>query len=144
MVNISLGAEGNVEQLNTFLRNLERSARMIDVENFRYATISEEENTLDVTFSLVSPYIKIESMAVTDDPVELDLSDPTFIKTINELKDMKHYNITIEQVNQELLENSEESTPSEPAADEATGVETSDEVGEEATGEPATQPQNLP
>ena len=83
-------------------------------------------------------------MAVTDDPVELDLSDPTFIKTINELKDMKHYNITIEQVNQELLENSEESTPSEPAADEATGVETSDEVGEEATGEPAKQPQNLP
>jgi len=53
VVNVTMGAKGNMEQFTNFLRNLENSARLVDVESFRYSNDTSEESTgLVITFDL--------------------------------------------------------------------------------------------
>jgi Tfp pilus assembly protein PilO len=99
-VDVSLGVEGNYDQLITFLKNLEDSARMINVSNFRYTSVKEAENNtgvLDISLALSAPYITISSKAITDDPINLNLADQSFISRLNQMKSIKYYDISIEQ-----------------------------------------------
>jgi Tfp pilus assembly protein PilO len=91
-VTVNLGVSGSFDQMVTFLNNLENAARVINVDQMRYS-ISEVTDTpkLGINFVLVSPYIYVESTAVTDDPIDLDISDPQFVDLINKIKAMKYY-----------------------------------------------------
>lgn len=110
-VNVSLGALANYEQMGVFLKNLENSARFVDVSNYRFS----EENALDkpgiynITFILRSPYLSVDSQAVTDEPINIDIGDPEFLSVMDKLRAMKFYGTTINDV----YVNVEESTPEE-------------------------------
>lgn len=112
-VDVSLGTDGNYDQLVTFLANTENSARLVNVDTFRYTTSEKDSATvLNVSFSLKSPYMTVESKAVTDDPINLSLSDKQFVDTINKIKGLKFYNISLESVKAELLTSTPETSQS--------------------------------
>lgn len=119
-VDVALGASGNFDQVAVFLENMEKAARLVNVESFRYSVDQKESYKLDVSFSLASPYLKVESSAVTDDPVDLSLSDANFVQFINTIRELKYYDISAENINNEVVELAEpsESTPSEKPTEE--------------------------
>ena len=111
VVNVSLGATGSYDQITGFLANLENAARLINVSTFRFATESAEESAglFSITLVLQSPYLQVESNAVTDDPINVDVGDPDFEAFINKLNSLRFYDITADTQFVEL----EESTPEE-------------------------------
>ncbi len=90
-VTVNLGIGSNFAQLKTFLKNLENAARLIDVQVFRYSSDIAAGGKLNVSFVLISPYLFIESNAVTDDPIDLDISDTGFLNLINRIKSLRYY-----------------------------------------------------
>ena len=67
-------------------------------------------------FVLESPYQFVNSTAVTDDPVNLDITKDDFVTIINKVKGLKYYNISIENISQQAQKAAEvkESTESTP------------------------------
>ncbi len=100
-VALSMGAEGTYDQLVLFLKTLENASRMINVSNFRFMNGETQSGGfgLTVSFSLASPYISIQSAAVTDDPINLDIASPDFVNVMNAVKSLKYYEITQEDIN---------------------------------------------
>lgn len=92
VVNVNLAVEGSFTQTVTFLKELENAARIINVDTVRYS-IDSNEGALAMSsdFVLVSPYLYVESTAVTDEPVDLDISSAKFQSLIARLKNMKYY-----------------------------------------------------
>jgi hypothetical protein len=112
-VDVSLGTEGNFDQLITYLANNENSARLVNVDTFRYTSAEKDAATvLNISFSLKSPYMKIESKAVTDEAINLSLSDKQFVDTINKIKALKFYNISVEGVKEEFVNQTPETSQS--------------------------------
>lgn len=92
-VAVNLSVTGNYDQVTKFLQNVEKAARLVDVSNFRYgvATSDPSDSKLSLSFLLYSPYLKVNSTATTDDVIQLDISSPEFIKTINMIKGFTYY-----------------------------------------------------
>ncbi len=89
---VSLGVRGNYAQMVSFLNSLENAARLVNVNDFRYTEeIEEGGNTLGLSFSLSAPYIFVQSTAVTDEPINVDITDPKFIGFMDKLKNLKFY-----------------------------------------------------
>ena len=137
-VAVSLGARGNYDQLVTFLLSCENAARFITVDTFRYGIDSREPSVLEMTFSLSSPYLFVQSSAVTDDPVLLDVTDEAFVEIINRIKSLRFYEISVDTEFVDLAseESAEESEEGEEGEGPAEGVEESGEVVEEVSEEP--------
>ncbi|RJR27392.1 hypothetical protein C4561_02470 [candidate division WWE3 bacterium] len=144
IVVISLGAEGTYEQMVTFMKSAETAARLINVANFRFAEIGDN-NTLSLNFSVYSPYLMVQSSAITDDPVTLDIASDNFISFINRVKNLRYYDYSnIEDVNVDDLP----IVPFEPEVEESTPSEEGEEVvsvfGDESGEEvPVEEPANL-
>ena len=66
---------------------------------------------MGLSFILTSPFLVVESSAVTDDPIDLDITDPAFIEFINEIKQMNYYDIKAEDINPNIAEEVEEIPP---------------------------------
>lgn len=115
VVIVNLGAQGTYVQVVNFAKNLENSSRLINIKDFRFS-LDNETKLLDVVFVLESPYQFVNSTAVTDDPVNLDISKEDFVNMINKIKSLKYYNILIENISQQAQNASEvkESTESAP------------------------------
>lgn len=101
-VSVALGADSSYEQLVLFMKSVEKAARFVSVPNFRYSksTNTEGSTKLSGSFSLDSPFLFVQSTAVTDEPVDLDISSQTFVSFINMIKELKFYeflnpNITV-------------------------------------------------
>ena len=91
-VDVALSSDGSYEQLVVFLRNIEDAARLINIATFRFnIDTAEGFEKVAANFTLVSPYLFVESQAVTDDPVTLDISSQKFIDFINKVKTMRFY-----------------------------------------------------
>jgi len=88
-VNVALGGIGSYDQLISLLRDTENAARVLYAPSFRYST--DEEGKLSMNFSIISPYLQVQSSAVTDVPVDLDVTNPAFLETLNRLKTLKYY-----------------------------------------------------
>lgn len=133
VVNVSLGAVGNYNQISIFMKNLENSARFVDVETYRFASenVGDTVGLFNVTFILKSPYLLIESSAVTDEPVDVDVADPEFITLLEKIKGFRFYDISVDTRFEEL----EESTVEE--IEESVGEDTVEEssVSEEELNE---------
>ena len=120
-VNVGMTAESNFSQLVAFFKNLENSSRLVDIDTFRYSTEKgEEESSLNVSLSLFSPHIKVESSAVTDDPVNLTLSDAKFVSLINKIKDLRYYDISVEDIDDTVIVNAIEVEESSESAQPST------------------------
>ncbi len=119
IVDVLLGATGNLDQLQEFFNKIETSARYVDIDTFRFEAENEQDgeavsgsSRLAITFGLRAPHIRVQSNAVTDDPIDLNISDDEFLGVINTIKGMKYYDITEESINQALLEETRETTES--------------------------------
>jgi len=90
---VNLGVTGTYEQMISFLKNMEKAARLVNVSNYRYAVAGSDisDTSLGMSFLLYSPYLKVNSAATTDDPINLDISDPTFVSILNYLKSFTFY-----------------------------------------------------
>lgn len=92
-VSVNLNATGTFQQLVSLLKTFENTARMINVDVARYSrTVDEEKGeVVAATFVLSAPYLFVESTAVTDEPLELDISSAEFIKLINKIKEFQYF-----------------------------------------------------
>ena len=99
-INVTLTSSGNYDQIINFLSNLERSSRIIELDNLRYGENKDTEGntTLLVTFVLKSPYLISSSKAITTDPLNLDITDSNFISVLNKIKGLKIYKYSIEDL----------------------------------------------
>jgi len=132
LVTINMDATGSFAQLKTFMKDIENAARVVIIENYRFSlNDAKEDNKLGMSFVLESPYLFVESNAITDDPVNLDISDPKFLNLINKIKSMKYYDPYAIDISVPV-----EETPAEEApAEEGQPVE----EGQPAAEQPATE-----
>ncbi len=120
-VTVNMTATGSFQQLQSFLRNVENAARIINITSLRYSLNETDEGyMLGINFVLISPYLYVESNAVTDDALDLDIADQKFVTLINKVKNLKYYDPNdidinvpvIEQTEEEENENEEQESPS--------------------------------
>jgi len=119
-VSVSLGSDANYDQIILLMQSVEKAARFVSVPNFRYSagTSTAGNKVLNASFSLDSPYLFVQSTAVTDEPIELDIASQKFIDFINMIKELKYYefiNPSIEVVKEEPVAESTLTTGTNPA-----------------------------
>jgi Tfp pilus assembly protein PilO len=91
----ALGAKASYEDLIRFLKDQEAASRILDIKDFRYNFRSESEGeggTVEISVS--GPYMLVESTAVTDEAIDLDVKSRTFTDLIALLKKLKHYDFS--------------------------------------------------
>ena len=95
-VNVSLGAEGNLDQLTLFTESIESAARVVLLDSFRYTqgTDADKNSVLSVSITINAPYLFVQSTAVTDDPIDIDLSSEAFNNLIAKIKAFKVYDFS--------------------------------------------------
>lgn len=108
-VDVSLGVIGTYDQLTTFLKLVESASRLIDVSTYRYSIGSKDANALNMNLVLRSPYLFVNSSAVTDDPIDLDVTSQGFLKFVSKIQGLKYYNPNELPV-LEIIEQTEEAT----------------------------------
>jgi len=107
-VDISLGVLGTYDQLTNFLRLTENAARLVDVSTYRYSIGTQDVNLLSINLVLRSPYLYVNSSAVTDDPIDLDITSSDFIDFIAKLKSLEYYNPNEIPVIETIVETAQE------------------------------------
>lgn len=124
---LSLGTDGVYGQIIAFMKSLEESAQLVTIDSFRFAKNNTSDTTgvLSLSFSLEAPYLFVQSNAVTDDAVNLNLNDPDFARIMAELKEYRYYEFSLEQLSaaKEELEAAEEETVTTPEGEDAPVVE---------------------
>lgn len=111
VVDISLTVNGTLDQFINFMRLTENASRLVLVSTFRYS--ESKDGKLTVSTVLKSPYQTVNSQAVTDDPIKLDINSTTFAKFITKIKSLTYYD-------PERLEPVEVVETQEPAEEETT------------------------
>ena len=142
VVNVSMGVNSSFEQLVLFMELVEKAARYVSVSNFRYSVSEDREegvSRISSSFSLDSPYLFVESSAVTDEPIGIDIKSSDFVNFMDMLKGLDYYdfvnrNIQAEEEKPEEGEQTEEETAVENTEEQTT------ETGMEIMEEPVTTP----
>lgn len=109
-VTVSLGTRGSYDQLVTFLDSIENAARLVNVENYRYSR--DKDGILEANFILSSPFLFVQSSAVTDDGITLDMASTDFVNILGKVKALRVYSVSPEDVSQVLIEETETSESS--------------------------------
>jgi len=144
VVNVSMGVNSSFEQLVLFMELVEKAARYVSVSNFRYSVSEDREegvSRISSSFSLDSPYLFVESSAVTDEPIGIDIKSSDFVNFMDMLKGLDYYdfvnrNIQAEEEKPEEGEQTEEETAVENTEKQTTESET--EIMEEPIPEEQT------
>ncbi len=92
LVQVAMTSTGSYDQLVVFMESIENAARLADVTDFRLGV--DEVSALSANINIDSPYMAVQSNAVTDDPVTLDISSQGFVNFINRAKTFKIYTFT--------------------------------------------------
>lgn len=95
VVAVNLSVSGNYNQIVTFLTNLENSSRVINVATVRF-TVDDETGAIDTNLVLISPYVSVSAQANTDEPITFDVTAEDFQKTMERLRALRHYEISVE------------------------------------------------
>lgn len=111
---VSLGVNGSYDQLLSLLKDTEIAARVLYIPSFRYST--DDEGKLSMNFSIISPFLYVQSTAQTDVPVELDITNPSFLELVNKVKVLRFY----EFLNKDIKVIEEEKTAEAETAVEST------------------------
>lgn len=135
IVGVALTGTGDGPALLRFMESTEKASRLIVVDDFRY-TGGEKGESLNVSFSIGSPYLNVESDAVTDDPVPFTLTDPEFKEVIDKVNELNFYAVAAEDINLEDFEETEEAAESEESAEGEPSV--TPEVNEEPVPSPVS------
>ncbi len=93
IVNVTMSLTGTYDQMIVFMQEIEKAARIAYVTTFRFGATSDENDSslINVNVNIDSPYMYVQSVAVTDDPVTLDVTSPGFVSFMNSIKDYKYY-----------------------------------------------------
>lgn len=95
VVVVNLGTLSTYDQITTFLSRLEEAARLVDVINYRFSSeISAGEGIYAGTFILRTPYRFVGGRAVTDVPVNIDITDAGFMRILDKVKALRFYDVT--------------------------------------------------
>ncbi len=121
-VDVSLSTDGNYDQVINVLKDTETAARILYVSSIRYT--KDKEGVINTNYSILSPYLFVQSDAVTDDPIELDVSGQAFVDFINRIKALRIYevvnpNMQVIDDEQEEKESTETPAPAVPVPEEA-------------------------
>lgn len=92
VVDISLSITGTLDQFINFLKLTENASRLVMVSSYRYS--AGKDGTLTISAVLKSPYQNVNSQAVTDDPIKLDINSTAFAKFITKVKSLTYYDPT--------------------------------------------------
>jgi Tfp pilus assembly protein PilO len=91
VVGVSLTTTGNHEQTLQFLKSTENAARLISITNLRFSFDSKTTLEYNTTFTIESPFLEIDSQAVTDEPLVIDISSDEFLTFMEDVKDFNYY-----------------------------------------------------
>jgi hypothetical protein len=91
IVEVSMSTESSFDQLVQFLDLVENAARVVTMTNLRYTYDNKETLVYNSTFNLESPYLMIESAAVTDEPIYVDIFSPEFTGFMDKVKGYTYY-----------------------------------------------------
>lgn len=149
---VNLGVLGGYGQITTFLANIEQAARIVDVTTFRISgDNSDDTPDYSATFILRSPYLVSSGQAETDVPITVDISGSEFLATLEQVKSLKHYDISIDaqylDVEEEDIEDveqiEEDETEEDETEEESESIPLTDAeleaLVEQAAGEDVTQ-----
>jgi len=92
-ISLTAVVDGSYSALQTFLRNLEDTSRVINVTNFRFSPAQKKEEgaTLSVTLGLEAFYLAgVESVAA-EVPLTLDTGSKDYIELIRKVKALRVY-----------------------------------------------------
>lgn len=117
-VGVALSTRGSYGGLLSFMDSVEKASRLVVVKDFRYTSSDNIEYDYSASFQLFSPYLSVESDAVTDEPVPLKITDKAFLSAMEQVAGLRHYEISAEDIQPELLEEVPESSPSESSSSE--------------------------
>ena len=124
-VTVSMGVNSSFEQLILFMELVEKSARYVSVPSFRYSISDKttgDKGAVSSTFSLDSPYLFVQSSAVADDPIKIDVTSSDFINFMDKLKGLDYYDF----INQNIQ--AEEEKPEEEKAENKVEVNPKEET----------------
>lgn len=120
-VNVALGTEGSYDQVVTLLQNVENATRVLYIPSFRYTT--DQEGKMSINYSILSPFLFVQSTAVTDEPVDLDVTTQGFVDFMNKLKSLRYYEFLNKDI--QVIENEDDKKAAEmPTAATGTGTGT--------------------
>lgn len=144
-VSVSMGVNSSFEQLIVFMELIENASRFVSVPSFRYSIsdkTSEDRAAVSSTFSVDSPYLFVQSSAVTDDPIKIDVTSNEFLSFMSMLKELDYYDFINKniQAEEEKLEEVEEAEESVQATEETTDTDTIDNPTENANNINPTNP----
>jgi Tfp pilus assembly protein PilO len=132
VVNVAATITGSYEQMVVFMQEIEKAARIAYVTTFRFGKDSNisADTLINVNVNVDSPYMYVQSIAVTDDPITLDITSPAFVEFMNSVKDYKYYEfLNPDIVTTEEVETTEVAAPA---------VETTEQPVVEQPDEPET------
>ena len=129
-VSVSMGVNSSFEQLVLLMELIENASRFVSVPSFRYSVsdkTTSEKAAVSSTFSIDSPYLFVQSSAVTDDPIRIDVTSNEFLDFMNMLKELDYYdfiNKNIQAEEEKPEENKEEEVETINETEKNTNTET--------------------
>ena len=92
-ISLTAVVDGSYSALQTFLRNLENTSRVINVTNFRFspAQKKEEEVSLSITLGLEAFYLAAAETVSAEVPLTLDTTSKEYIDLVRKVKALRVY-----------------------------------------------------
>lgn len=153
IVAVNLGTKGSYAQTVAFLKSIENSGRVVFVSDLKFNLVENEEigSYISTSYVLISPYVQVDTEAATDDPIEFELTNAKFQAVMDEVKQLRIYDISIDEVinieeieevevieGEAPLEAAEPVAPETPAEDGASEIPLTEEEIEEIINEEAS------
>jgi Tfp pilus assembly protein PilO len=91
VIEVSLNTTSSHDQVLQFLRSTESAARLVTVTNLRFSFNNKDEPVYNTTLTLDSPFLLIDSQAVTDEPLTIDISSDEFLNFMEDVKGFTYY-----------------------------------------------------
>ncbi len=101
LVYIQGSAVGDYNAIKTFVRNLEASLRIMNIENIRVTTDSSsvnEQALVNLSFAITAYSAVVEAKAIAEQPINFNLTDGNFSKVLDFLKGQSDYNVDVPNV----------------------------------------------
>lgn len=91
-VSVTAVVTGSYPALQTFLRNLENTSRVVNVTNFRFSPgQKEEEQGLSITLGVEAFYLAEVGSLAPETPLTLDTTSKEYIELIRKVKALRVY-----------------------------------------------------
>ena len=90
---------GSYGALQTFLRNLENTSRVVNVTNFRFSPGQQKEEAaaLSVTLGLEAFYLAEAEAGALETPLTLDTGSKEYVDLIKKVKTLRVYQSEVDQ-----------------------------------------------